>query len=461
MWQRFYKTNYIEFDLIKNKYQFPIPNNLLLTKLSMFDNIIKIKGNLGDTKHFAILQKIMQKCKNRIKWYDLTLNINRYYSHMALLSPLSLMNAEYIRINNINDLCFNIAWSNKCQSLIFKGKCFGQGWCNYVINNCDCSNVRYLQFNKAKHYNNYLYQDSLLQQIASTFINLKELSVYFSFIIDEFVAKFLHYLKPIIKKNNCKVSIEFEATRMNYTLSLSNVHHEISASNVQIDKINCQVTAENSSHVEKIISSANSSLKHLILDIESRIGLSFIVNNLSTKYLLNKNTYLKLLEFIEITGESSITDINELLAMDIIIDNKISVCIPNLKNDILGNNKNNSQFGTNNTHLQCFKTLCQNIYKLANNQIPLDIQFFNRYMYTCTDKDTNNCKLDHSCFESLFSSYFNNKELESMYKQPKCNKTVCLPREKLLTSIEGWAEPNCVSWWTMMISNCTYLHDTR
>ena len=66
-------------------------------------------------KYIPILQRIMQNCKNKIKWYNV--NIGIYPAKQVVLSPLSLLNVKHI---TINDFYFYIIWSNKCQSLQLK-----------------------------------------------------------------------------------------------------------------------------------------------------------------------------------------------------------------------------------------------------------------------------------------------------------------------------------------------------
>ena len=122
----------------------------LMEKLSMLTNAEEIEGLIENEKYISILQTIMQRCKYKIKHY----NIYVYKtSKENTLSPLTLINAKYISINNSY---FYIKWSNKCETLnLCRFKNISLNWCNYVINNCDCSNIKCLYFKSRDRFRVY------------------------------------------------------------------------------------------------------------------------------------------------------------------------------------------------------------------------------------------------------------------------------------------------------------------
>ena len=87
-------------------------NNLLLSKLLILENIENIKGKCY-VRNIDVLKYIMYKCNDKIKKYDI--EIIELKNHKdALLSPLRLLNANYL---SIRDFGYHILWSNKCSIL--------------------------------------------------------------------------------------------------------------------------------------------------------------------------------------------------------------------------------------------------------------------------------------------------------------------------------------------------------
>ena len=178
MWQRVINAKHIYF--VTSELDTNI-TDLLLSKLSLLRNVEKLECVLGLANHLKIVQTILQHCQNKIKWYDsLLLNMDDMPRDLRQREKeklsFTLNNAQYIKISHA---CFNILWSDKCQMLELHGfQKISSNWCNYVINNCDCSNIKCLYFNHNvsfslnNYFNNYNNRLLILKQLAFKFYNL-------------------------------------------------------------------------------------------------------------------------------------------------------------------------------------------------------------------------------------------------------------------------------------------------
>ena len=138
IWQRLTKLKSL---WVYWNYNIPGQTQLLLDKLSILKNVEKIEGSCWPD-HLAIIKIIIQNCKENIKHYGFS--INDRDRKQLVLSPLVLANAKHV---SIKCLYFYIIWFDKCQELAL---CYvrdiDKKWCNFVINNCDCSNIKSLIF---------------------------------------------------------------------------------------------------------------------------------------------------------------------------------------------------------------------------------------------------------------------------------------------------------------------------
>ena len=208
MWQRLSKLKSMDFHLGTCS---PAPNQLLLDKLAMVRNVENLDGCCV-VKHLPIVKTIMGTCKENIKWCRMRI----LSSEEAVVSPLKLINARHIVLK---DFYFYIIWSKKCETIKFDyGANISKQWCDFVINNCDCNNIKCLSFDNAKYVNDDFigsnFKNSngkkVLKQFAKQFVNLKDLIITFRYECDEVLLLFCKYLKKIIAQNDVRIEIQFD-----------------------------------------------------------------------------------------------------------------------------------------------------------------------------------------------------------------------------------------------------------
>ena len=149
----------------------------------------------------------------KIETYDFVVRI----AGINVISPLTLMNAKDIVMSHYY---FFILWTNKCQKLsLFRLK-VNKKWCNYVIDNCDCTGIETLILDGIKFaydwkHDKKLESDNgkslkslkLLNDFTNKFQNLKKLTInYRKF--DVYVLLLWKYLLTIILKNNGQIIVD-------------------------------------------------------------------------------------------------------------------------------------------------------------------------------------------------------------------------------------------------------------
>ena len=148
-WQRFInaKSIYINWS---NEYEKEEYNNdKILNRLLLLKNIESINVYFAQydsytcTRSLSALKIILFKsrktiklCKIRTDWL-LTSDENKENE----LLPSTFPNSQCMEIC---DSYFYRIWSFKCQELILNHLKVTQNWCNFVINNCDCTNIHTL-----------------------------------------------------------------------------------------------------------------------------------------------------------------------------------------------------------------------------------------------------------------------------------------------------------------------------
>ena len=214
MWQRLTKLKSIDIDLERREHA---TTQLLLDKLSTLKNVEKMDGSCK-TKHFAIIKTVIKNCRENIKHYSVKLKFEWVEEDRFVLSQLVLPNAKHI---SMTSLYFYIIWFNKCQELKLDYlKIINKEWCNFVMKNCDCSNIQSLTFLKrnTRDENDFIttkenkeneQRKKLLRKLAQRFINLQHLSIDIEDCNDEIVLLFCQYLKDIINKNNVEIELAF------------------------------------------------------------------------------------------------------------------------------------------------------------------------------------------------------------------------------------------------------------
>ena len=175
----------------------------LLTKLSMFANVEIITGSC-DVGHLPLLQAIMHKSKQKILRYGMVIySVDKKNNRKQQISPLKLLYANHISIQR---MYYNIIWSKNCHTLVIKDF-IDNDWCNYVINNCDCSGIKNLYFDYTWVNGSTKNQLITIKKFAHKFKNLKylRLSIFINF--NETLYLFWKYLQTMIKTNDTFVEL--------------------------------------------------------------------------------------------------------------------------------------------------------------------------------------------------------------------------------------------------------------
>ena len=186
-WQRLVNVKSIVFRL--NTYTLTgSPSNLVLSRLSMLRYLEEIDCHCDDT-YFDVIKTIIQQCRDKIRSFKLYVNaVNSGLSTKSItypvLSPLKLPNAKIISISMDYSLFYE-TWTKECDTLKIYHS-IDEKWCKHVIDNCDCSGVKYLLI----HYWNFFDEESndpisisknnIFKQFSQKFVNLQELIVHIS-----------------------------------------------------------------------------------------------------------------------------------------------------------------------------------------------------------------------------------------------------------------------------------------
>ena len=353
--------------------------NFILSKLLMLSNIEIIHG-LCLIYHLKILQAILSKNRLNISKYSIRIDneVNKLTNTTSYVRPLVKTRTPLILANSkditLGSLDFAIKWSNKCENLtILRINYIDNEWCKYIINNCDCSNIKYLNIfdmtfmldnqlniNDKININTVLTEtdnilaNSLLKQMALKFgcaskngsggSNLKCLKIIISRPNDSYntnyyscMLLFWSLLKPIIDKNN--VRVEF------YLLNGS-----ISIFNKCINALQLSMSNNNKNSSKNIRINTDFQIKNIskvnILHINCR-GRYNDIKNLKSKFLLLRPIYQnKYLEYF-ILSQCTL-DIVELLVntMNIIGDQNRNMN----KNTNISNISNNNTINSSNNN---------------------------------------------------------------------------------------------------------------
>ena len=293
----------------------------------------------------------------------------------------------------------------------------------------DCSNIQQLTFDIRESFSLPKTKKLLLlKQFALKFINLKQLKLYFRAKCNSSILLFWKFLKPIIETNN--TFIELRISNVLFKNIFPKLNNTISEAKLSVDKIDFAYLKSiwNSQFkcIKTIIESDNSNLQYFKFNCGKGIeSLSQIIKYISNNTLLFKSLYV--IEF-EGQGHSSLQLINDILAMKIIIDKKLFIIL-NFTIDC-----NNAKMKDNFYFL--LKQLYKNIKLLINEQIAINIKL--RF-----DK----------CNSVFIHCQLNQENLLKIYKEPKCNKMVCLSLMKPQISLTRLPKDSrdCV----LNVVNCT------
>ena len=211
LWQRVANAKTVSLGLSWFGISVQTLNDFTLSKILMMTNIEKvhlISRPVANTTR--ILQAIMHRCNDCIKEF----NVEFCYSCDVRIEkqqfvPLKLLNAEKIHMYN---LYFYIIWSNKCQQLYLHGmqSQIDDEWINFVIDNCDCSGIKFLDLYqleiRIKHISDKN-QSILFSKLIKKFINLDRVNITLFEDGYNYFVTFWKCLNVLVCKNDTFVSL--------------------------------------------------------------------------------------------------------------------------------------------------------------------------------------------------------------------------------------------------------------
>ena len=396
LWQRLVRAKsvyiFLEKDYIPNFVLSDVTLKLLLNRLGVLKNIQKLNLTvmIPTTRTDLILRTIMSISKDRIKHCDTTVKpfTTQWVSRIDIspqLSPLMLPNVKSIIIR---DSYFYHIWSNKCEKITLQlhDNKITKDCCQFWIDHCDCSNVKTLELNNTRFDIN---NKSLLKHLACKFINLKNLNlVFLNGDFDSNVMIFWYFLKPIILENNVQVQLNLLVYYDNNTGEYAQLNQIMKRYDLKIERLN--VSKTNPKVIEFIQQRDECGLQHLK------------ACTTNVKELVDKVSFKSITSF-DFCG--SLKEITDFLGFDVIVNKRLFVTVDEERDYI---------------DTELFEPLCQNICKLVQQQIPINIKIiFN---------DVNEIVFK-SCYQ-IYSSYFENNCFLAGYSEPKCKSQLCVTRAK-------------------------------
>ena len=414
----------------------------LLSKLSMLNNVEKVAYRAAP-ENVIVLKALIQQCRKNIKHFDVAIGSRRTRAYENVLSPLTLPNAQEI---SVRDKYFNIIWTNKCTKLEwFMLTQISKDWCNFVINNCDCSGVKHLiiddvsfnvnvnvnvdlRSNSNKNTNGNINGNeiSLLSSLAQKFVSIEKLDII---LVSTDYATELGLLwqgfASVIEKNNTYVTFTIRKSRSPIQKQLltfidkNNIRINQIVSRLYTDEMNeslC-VIVEKCQHLESInIIGSTKFIKKL-----EKISLG------SSNDIMNENddddqtvnsianyglTELKRIELIDSLEPASIDILTDLLSLKFLVERKIFLmAVINI--EIL-------KVFDESAFLLKFQHFCQKIYTLLfknHDQLVMNIEIKFGTLVAFDDKCIAKMK-------QIFKSIFDENMVLSQFKLSKhqCNK---------------------------------------
>ena len=412
MWQRLTKLKSIYLDL---DHSTPELNQLLLNKLSSLKNVEKFRARFY-TKHLPIVKIVMKNCKENIKHYSLRIRTFGGDIKKPVLSPLVLANAKHITIES---LYFYIIWSYKCQELELSwSQYLDKKWCNFVINNCDCSNIKSLTFT----WENFVKGDfinttknkedkegkELLKKLAQQFINLQNLKIEMYNKCDQVALLFCKYLNDIIDKNNVKIELAFNKQRTGYELDKLLEAIQDAVMGDKISKISLYLSyqiKQTFSIFEKLEKVCTSGVEWI--KVTKWFSSEAVVDEIVD--CLDKIAFksLKVFEYCD-TG-SKMEAMNKILKMEFNNVRKSRLYM-------IANFRKSYQA----TRSCLFDAFCQTVFNLMiKDEMAINISLKIREV---PDKS----KYDEY-YNNIYLLHFNEEKILKNYKKPQCNKKYCMP----------------------------------
>ena len=418
MWQRLNKVESIDVYLGGRT---PAANELVLNKISVLGNIKSFNGECLP-KHVPMLERIIKNCKEKIEWYSLNIDSTKD----NVLPFVKLVNAKYI---SLKCLYFYIVWTNKCETLRLHWiDNITQKLCHFVVNNCDCSNIkslclRWVTFLKNDFINNNNNTGKeILEKLAQKFLNLQDLIFDFYDECDDVLLLFVTYLKEIISKNNVKIQYKFDDSYPTNEYrkliqyieknNISNKTHSIMLSFGSIGRfsridpifkaIKSLLTIENSHSNVECITFRNQYSLNTVADL--------IVNYINPNVISFKS--LKVFDYRDDgISETPVQIVTKILQIEF---NKLSkrklFILATFRSEYAYDDKTFDTF---------FDTVCQRIFNLMiKDKIAIEIKL---RLKRIPDESTHD-----KYYNTIYLSYFNEKRMLKEYKQPQCSE-YCTP----------------------------------
>ena len=467
MWQRLINVRKVRIDVCSkffpSQFKKEKISHLLLSRLSMLGNVKWIQGSCVSSG-LVILKAIIQNCRKKIERYDVYIN---HYSHIDnSFNPqvLKLWNANYI---SIGFFPLRILWSNTCNNLrLGSVKPIDEKWCDYVIDNCDCSGIKTLTIYGSQFDERYFDVKNkstqvLFAKLANKFENLNKLTIdadYHKF--DECVFLFLRLLQRIMCQNDTKVEL-FVGTNLEES-KYDTINDCIQKSKAKIDRIKFYWAQEKQfKHMNKLLKESNTLSKLEWLGIENwdhiddnEYIIASVINFLDN--IVVKVSPALELQVLQIEDDlpyipnksEPMNDISQLLTSDFINEYSNSGN-NNTKNKNKNKNKNNSVkkdglFIIVNVQVvldpqitkENFDIFCSNVFSLmVTKRMPIDIKI--EFV-----KSLDNYQFDDH-YNQIYLSYFDQQKVLRQYKLPKCNK-YCSPLQCPRMLFEYVGDQMCV-----------------
>ena len=397
-------------------HQPPLYSGIVLKKMLLLTNIEVLTAyfKLRVATEIERFKLLMKEYAPRLKICD----IGIYESHLTenQLSTIKFPNARKITIQN---LFFYPLWSNKCQELVFYSNVnIRPKWCKFVIEHCDCSNVKILKLScKIDSSVNR----SILEQLVAKFTSVEKFKIDISNGVNNNILLFWQLLKPILLKNDGKVELNIDDINRN---EINFLNAMIIMHNLKVEMLTANISFNNSNRIAAI----------KFIESRDNEGLNYLKIGIWEEQKSPKTQLHKLLSFRSINvlefeskyERSSIGYVNQLLELNEIIKRRM-VLIINADVSISEMLDYYHDDVAEKKFLRRFNIFCQKIYKPIKLKLPVDISI------TFKNWDEIHFK---QCME-IYLALFYSKNVLNEYEEPTCNNTSCKPRVKLHTYFDG------------------------
>ena len=468
-WQRLINCKSIWIYMYPYHNNIELANNLLLSKILTLKNIEKIYCKIRK-RYLSIFKAIIANCKDTIKQLNLSVGT---YTPIATNNDnndnndrdntddiktdkkqeldhddpeyipkiLILPNVEKItiEIQNFDDMSL-IGWSKKCHYLELKK--INKFWCDFVINNCDCSGIKHLKF-----WNTVIVDDDddevilvpLLIKLANKFTGINKLSFEFSRLHKNF-GILLQALKPIINKNNTEIHVDIPR---DINVDINSYISFTENCTIGPTVLSCIVDSNTPSALCDMISNDYIVKRLEILDIEDadrskkQVGLMQFINFLSMAdiYSLVSNVsacnQLQCLKVIRIVKRLAVPIVNsqtlhDFLDLEWIVKRQLFIIVVfKIKMDFM---HSDDVYCYNDEFFGQFSKLCQKIASLIiDKHLPIDITL----LIKTKGHRNDTFKELNTIVQSVFSKIYSTR---CQLHQDQCN-AYCIPLAQPIVSL--------------------------